>query len=138
MSELLSTIVESGGDFITRSVGGSSIANGVTGTILTLTPPSGQRVKLTHLSTTAAAGAQVGISVIIGGVSVVSVLSVDGGSPQAPGSRFSVGSFQAYGVGNPPSGNHLQFTGKIDEVLTIEKNAGATTTTLYYGYEYGL
>lgn len=136
MSEKLSSIVKTGGDFITRAVNGGSIASGVTGTILTLTPPSGQRVRLTHLSTTAAAN-QVGISVVIGGSTLISELDLDGDSPNTA-VKFSVGNYQPYGVAAPPMTNYSQFTGKTNEVLTILKNAGNTTVTVYYGYEYGL
>ena len=136
MSALLSTIVKNGGDFITRSASGGTIGAGVTGTILTLTPPAGQRVRLTHLSTTAGAN-QVGISVLIGASTLISELDLDGDSPNTT-AKFSVGNYQSYAAGTPPVSNFHQFTGKTDEALTIVKNAGNTTVTIYYGYEYGL
>lgn len=136
MSALLSTIVETGGDFITRAASSGLISSGVTGTILTLTPPAGQRVKLTNLSTTAATN-QVGISVVIGASTVITELDLDGDSPNTA-AKFSVGNYQAYAAAAPPLANYNQFTGKTNEVLTILKNAGNTTVTVYYGYEYGL
>ena len=136
MSKTLNSVMSAGRDFITRSAGGSLISSGQTGTLLTLTPPAGQRVKLTHLSTLSGS-IQSGISVIIGGSTVINALTVDGGSPNSA-SKFSLGRYQPYAAGDPPFGNYSQFTGRTDEVLTITKNAGNTTTVLYYAYEFGL
>ena len=136
MSSTLTSIVEHGGDFITREAAGGAVSSGVTGPILTLTPPSGQRVRLTHLSTTAGA-AQTGISVLLGASTVIDELELDGDSPNTT-AKFSVGNYQAYGAAAPPFGNYSQFTGKANEVVTILKNAGNTTATVYYGYEFGL
>ena len=135
MSATLSTIVKTGGDFITRAAAGGTIAIGTTGATI-LTPPSGQRVRLTHLSTTAGAS-QVGISVTLGSDVVITELDLDGDSPNTT-AKFSVGSYQAYGAAAPPLANYSQFTGKTNEALTITKNAGNTVSTIYYGYEYGL
>lgn len=137
MSETLSDIVKTGGDFITRSASGGTISSGVTGTILTLTPPAGQRVRLTHLSVTAAASPQVGISVLLGISTVIDEQEVAGTLPSGF-NTFSVGNYQPFSSGNPPSTNYQQFTGKTNEALTILKNAGNTTVTIYYGYEFGL
>ena len=136
MSVTLSSVFPSGGDFITRSASGGSISSGNTGTLVTLTPPSGQRVRLTHLSTTSGS-TQAGISVAVGSNTLINALTVSGGTPNAA-SRFSLGNFQPYAAGDPPFGNYKQFTGKVGEALTIVKNAGNTSQTIYYGYEFGL
>jgi hypothetical protein len=136
MSEPLSAIVKTGGDFITRFAGGGTIATGQTGLLLTLDPPSGQRVRLTHLSTTAGA-AQSGISVLLGSDTVIDEMELDGDTPNQA-ANFSVGKYQPYAAGNPPMTNYHQFTGKTGEDLTITKNAGNTAAIIYYGYEYGL
>ena len=136
MSETLSAIVKTGGDFITRAASGGSIAPGVTGTLTTFTPPAGQRVRLTHLSTTAGAN-QTGISVTIGSETVINALDLDGDTPNTA-AKFSVGNYQPYGAAAPPMSNYRQFTGKVDEAIAIVKNAGNTTATIYYGYEFGL
>ncbi len=136
MSDKLNTIVEAGGDFITRAASGGTISTGVTGTILTLTPPTGQRVRLTHLSVDTAAN-QVGVSVVIGAHTIIDEQEVAGPLPSGFNS-FSVGNYQPFSPGNPPSTNYQQFTGKKDEVLTILKNAGNTNRNIYYGYEFGL
>ena len=136
MSETLSAIVKTGGDFITRAASGSVIGSGVTGVLRIITPPTGQRVRLTHLSTTAGAN-QTGISINIGAETVIDQLDLDGDSPTAT-VKFSVGNYQPYAAGNPPASNYKQFTGGKNEDVVISKNAGNTTTSIYYGYEFGL
>ena len=136
MSENLGSIIKKGGDFITRFASGGVVASGATGTLRTLTPPTGQRVRLTHLSTTAGAN-QVGISVTLGVETVIDELDLDGDSPNVD-TKFSVGNYQPYAASLPPYGNYHQFTGKTDEALVILKNAGNTTVAIYYGYEFGL
>ena len=134
MSKVLNSIVGDSSDFSTRAIGGGTIAAGVTGTILTLTPPTGQRVRFTHLSTTAGVS-QAGISVLFAAESVISEDVINGGAPNA--GSISVGSFQEYAAAAPPSGNYLFWTGKADEALTVVKNAGNTAQIIYYGYEFG-
>ena len=135
MSAPLNTIVESGGDFVTREAAGGTIASGATGTILTLTPLAGQRVRLTHLST-ASPVIQINITVRFDAIDLVTAKSVQGDSPQAP-AEFSIGSYQPYTAGLPPSGNHKHITGKIDEVLYIILTTSTITVDLYYAYEFG-
>ena len=124
------------GEFAVLSASGGVIASGVTGDILTVTPPAGQRVKLTHLST-AAGFEQAGISILFGVTTVLSEKLISGPQPNAQVNRYSIGEYQPYAAGNPPNGNHLYITGKTDEVLTITKNAGNTARTIYYAYEFG-
>ena len=136
MSEKLNSIVGKQNDFVTRAMSGGSIALSSPGTILTLTPPAGQRVRLTHLSIQT--GFQGGISVAFGATDVLSVINISGDNPSAVSSSYSVGSFQDYAAGVPPSGNYDYFTGGTDEPLTIVKDAaGSTTNIIYYGYQFG-
>ena len=134
MSVTLNSIAAQSGDFITRLIGGAVISAGASGDLVTLTPPSGQRVRLTHLSNVAAL-TESNISVIVGGVDVTGVVSINGGAPT--GSSRSVGSFQAYAAGNPPNGNHTHLTGGTDEVVVIRKTTGSTSNDLYYSYQFG-
>ena len=136
MSTLLGAVMGGGGDFIPRSVGSGVIASGTSSAsaLLTLTPPSGQRVRLTHLSTQAGS-VQTGISVDFGAATVIGNDAISGATPNS-GSR-SVGSFQAYAAGTPPQGNTIYLTGKLDESVVITLGAGSTTSIIYYGYEYG-
>ena len=140
MSVLLSSVIGGSGDFITRSIGSGSVASGAAaGTLFTVTPPTGQRVRLTALTTGDGVLAQVGITVTFGTTDVVSVGNVHGDDPTV-GASFSVGNYYPYAplvATDPPVSNHLWFTGKIDEVLTVTKNTGATNRELFYGYEVG-
>ena len=136
MSEKLSSVIEAGGDFITRSVSGGSVSSGSSGDIITLTPPADQRIRLTHLSTVS--GVQENnISIFVGADDVTGVVSIKGDAPTYTG-QISIGSYQPYAAGNPPSANHRQLTFGKNEVVVIRKNTGTTTNTVYYGYEAGL
>mgnify|MGYP003679108715 CR=1 FL=1 len=97
-----------------------------------LTPPQGQRVRLTHLSTSGAneqsdAAIKFGVTTLING-------TIFGSTPTA--GRYSVGSMQPYAAGLPPSGNHKNVTGKTDETLTLSSSV-PLTTTVFYAYEFG-
>ena len=137
MSEKLNTITGKENDFATRFMGGGSkVSGGGASIMLTLAPPPGQRVRLTHLSTTA--------GVFLGDISVkfdsttVYTGNIYGSRPDGGASvSFSVGSFQEYAAGPPPAGNYQWWTGGTDEVLTIVKNGADPSQTFYYGYQFG-
>ena len=138
MSEKLNTIAGKQNDFATRFMGGGTISIGSNGDMLELTPPAGQKVRLTHLSTEDNAGAnESNISVIFGSETVINQDVLSGHQPTV--GQFSIGSYQPYTYVNPasPSGNYEWFTGDTDEVLVINKSLGNTLSTIYYGYEYG-
>ncbi len=124
------------GEFVASEAGGGTINSGVTGDILTLTPPAGQRVRLTHMSTLSGFE-QNGISILFGSTTVLSEKIISGPVPNAQTDRYSIGSYQSYAAGAPPSGNHKFITGKTDEALIINKNAGNTARAIYYAYEFG-
>ena len=124
------------GEFAAFDINGTRILAGVTGDILEVTPPPGQRVKLTNLSTSAGFE-QSGISILFGATSVLSEKIISGPAPTVGTNRYSIGSYQPYAAGIPPSGNHTFITGDIDEVLVINKNAGNTARDIYYAYEFG-
>ena len=136
MSILLGAVMGGGGDFISRSSGGGNIPAGASSAtpLLTLTPPSGQRVRITHRSTQAG-NVQTGISVTFGTAAVISNSAISGATPNS-GAR-SVGSFQPYAAGLPPHGNVIYLTGKTDEAAVVTLGVGSTAEVIYYGYEYG-
>ena len=144
MSEKLTKIAGKQNDFATRFMGGGSINAGTpVGVILTLNPPSGQRVRLTHLSTIGTSDTTQGsITIKFGDIEVVTSKLISGSRPTGSG-LFSVGSFQDYQsspapYGNPPSGNYEHWTGAADEIFTITLGSVSPTgTIIYYGYEYG-
>ena len=137
MSEKLNTIVGKQNDFATRLMGGGAVVSGAgAGTKLTLTPPSGQRVRLTHLST--ATGVFLGDVSVIFGSTTVYTGNIFGSTPDGGASvLFSVGSYQPYVGASPPAGNYEWWTGEVDEVFTLVKNGIDPSQTFYYGYQFG-
>ena len=133
MSNKLNTIVGKQNDFATRFMGGGTVTTAGAGDILTLTPPSGQRVRLSHLST-AAGTTRPSLKLRFDALEITITFTLDGDDPS---SSWTVGSYQEYSVGNPPSGNHEFFTGAVDESFIIQSTSGASSGTIYYGYEYG-
>ena len=122
------------GEFVALVAAGGTVVNPNTMNLV-LTPPSGQRVRVTHLSTLAGVN-QSSISITIGGASVLTNKTIQGDAPDASANEFSIGSYQPYTAGLPPSGNHLYITGKTDEAINIT-SSGALSNTIYYAYEFG-
>ena len=120
------------GEFVTDSVGNGSFTppNAVG---LVVTPPPGQRVRLTHLSVDVS-GSEANITVAFGSTNVLTNVTIWGAS--ATNGTYSIGKYQPYPVGQPPWGNHTYITGKTDEPLTITK-VSPLSYTLYYSYEFG-
>jgi hypothetical protein len=139
MSEKLNTITGKQNDFATRFMGGDDVPIGSspdgTGRAITLTPPAGQRVRLTHLSTSAG-DELAGMSIVFGSTTVVSSLALNGDLPNST-ARFSVGSFQEYTAGVPPLTNYKYWTGGKDEAMSIFIPVAVTTVAFYYGYQFG-
>jgi hypothetical protein len=95
---------------------------------VSLTPPTGQRVKLTGLSTNGVVNT--GLTISIAGSVVVSD-SFSNGSD----STFTIGSNTAYTGTLPPYKQIESLEGGIDEVVWIQ--APTLNTSAYYSYEYG-
>ena len=101
------------------------IASGTTGIIATIPAVSGQTISLTHLSAT---GTQAGISLESDSVEVL------------PASILE----QAYRVSNPSVGSFViggnsgvqPVTTAVGVNLTIVKNTGNTTESIFYSYQY--
>jgi hypothetical protein len=139
MSELLSSITGGGDGFAVRLASSGFIAAGVTGTILTITPPAGQKVRLTALSQEAAYE-QAGISIFFDAEEVISEARLRSAAPEGTNGAtkdFSVGPYFDWAGTLPPVSNFQHLTGRQDEVLTIVKNAGNTIQNIYYGYQLG-
>lgn len=126
------------GEFVALSSGSGTIVAGTpVGDILILTPPSSQRVRITHLSTTAAGDAnQNPIALSFGDTEIISSAGISGGRPT--GIFISIGSFQSYVSGAPPYRNYKYITGKADEAFKITLGSvSPTVTPIYYSYEFG-
>jgi hypothetical protein len=126
-----------GGEFIpTTILTPQSIAPGVTGTILTVTPPAGKRAALLLLHAGNGTGAESSIRVSLGGEELYS-----GSLAQTANVNptFKVG----IAAGNLTGTN--AFLGVVDKIvcpqpdqtITVEKMSGATTLSTQYTIAYG-
>ena len=118
------------GGFITRYVSGSRIIpSGASGDVLVLTPPAGQKVRLTSLG---AVGTDcLDMTLKVGGETVVtsSPVAFDG---------ITIGSF---GTGRLPVVNTpnvtADFNGAINESITLTRVNGNTNSDIFYQYQFG-
>lgn len=138
MSILFSSLFSSGGGggvFVpSSSIGfGLEIAAGqAAGTILTITPPAGERVRLTGL---------------FGVANVASIAIVVGGTQIITGNLFNSIATNQYCVGIS-GGNNIANTqavatipnvfGGTDEVITIVNSGVNTASVIIYSYEFGV
>lgn len=120
-----------GGGFTSRFAStGITVASGQSGVFITITPPPGQKVRLTALQLNA--GTETDISVNVGLSNLIVNKTLDPSSPNTD-DKFSVG----LGGSDTSFGTYLWFTGDVDEVITVEKTTGSTVNTVQYAYEYG-
>ena len=115
-----------GSEFIVKFASkGQLVSIGATGTYITLTPPSGQRVRLSGL---AGASTQTNLTTItVGGSDVVTdalLLSTNDNSMGAD--NFKIG----YGLNN-------EITGDVNEVIEITTNVATSSSTNYH-YQFGV
>ena len=124
------------GEFTTLFASGGAIASGQTGTLLTLTPPSGQRVRITHLSTNQSQSSA-NVTLKFDNVTLITG-AVDGLFPLSTAQvQYSNGKYQPYLATSPPMGNHKFITGKANEVFSVISTS-TIAATIYYGYEFGI
>lgn len=123
------------GEFVAQFAGSGTVASSTPGgTILTITPPSGQRVRVTNLSTDTS-GIITNATLSFDSLDILTSISISGQAPNS-GLRYSIGNYQPYGVGAPPVGNHKFITGKIGEAFIVSTTS-TTSGVLYYAYEFG-
>lgn len=117
-----------GGSFISKFASKTiEVSSGATGTYITLTPPSGQRVKLTALSSSGVT--QTNLTTITVGANVVvsdALMGQNGANPPDV-DEFLIG-FGFY--------NQVPILGDIDEVIEISTNV-ATSQGTFYTYQFG-
>lgn len=100
------------------------------GTIATITPPAGKRIRL-YLLTVTTGSQQENISVALAGVKKITNLSLSEGTGSPVTGRFRVGFAGTYASID-------KLDGKKDQALTIIKEpSGATTQDIVYSYAYG-
>ncbi len=130
--KILSSLIGGGGVFITRLLSGNlSIAAGASGDLVTLTPPSGQRVSLDYLQVSGATS-EGNMSVLVNGNTVISGTLDDSNSTSIIG-RYSIGARSS-----PTAGAQIEpITGDIDEPIIIRKTSGTVGAAIYYSYRFG-
>lgn len=128
MADVSLTSLKGSNTFITKFASPTVVvSSGATGTHTTITPPAGQRVKLTSL------GAQVLqtnlTTVSVGGSVVVNAVLVEGvGASPSSTNEFLLG------YGSP---NQEPIVGEVGQALTISTNV-ATSSNMYYAYQFGV
>ncbi len=138
MSELLSSAF-GGSGFVTRTMGTGVVPNGTgAGTYLTLTPPAGQKVKITYLSVPNGTAAVFSITLSFGGNDFSGSIGIDDGVSVATntGTSFSIGTNPDNNRANPPKAYKQSVTGGTDEAFTMTSGA-ALFNDIHYGYEFG-
>lgn len=127
MSELLSSITGGGGGFVTKFASPTIIvSSGATGTIATITPPAGQKVRLTALS---GQTLQTNLTTVTsGGVDVISLVLLESRTNVPDGANELV-----IGYSDP---NHQFITFETGDIVEIKTNLATSSNTLY-AYEFG-
>ena len=137
-SVTLSSLVSSKGDFKYTFFSGSlQVGAGVTGDIITITPPSGSKARITGLSLLSSAGgaAESGITVTVGGTDIITTLGLSNDTNTA--GRFSVLLAKQVNTAVGTAGYVADITGATNEVIVINKSGGNTANAIAYSYAYG-
>jgi hypothetical protein len=136
MSELLSSIVGGGGGFVVKSASGAlSLPNTQpAGDILVITPPIGQRVKLTTLVKQGLT--QAGYTITVGSTVVVNNLTLTDEIDNPVAGSFLVGSTPVF-QNNYGSRGITEILGGVDEAITVN-SANITNSKIYYSYQFGV
>ena len=126
-SELLSSVTGGGSGFTAKTAtGGILVSSGATGTLFTLTPPAGEKVRLTQLISTATMTSLT--TVTIGGSAVVTAKKLVASTV----SFLTVS--DNWGISGEMSNNVI--FGDVDEAVVVTTDI-ATSHNIYYSYEFG-
>lgn len=109
------------------------IGNGASGIIFTITPPSGERVRLNNL---VGAADNPNTELKIGTVAIISGKTL----------KFNPSTIDSYSVSNSggnsnstaTAGNLFGVFGGVDEAISFRMITGSTTNNLFYAYEFGV
>lgn len=128
-SVLLSSLTGGGGgSFVAKFASPTvSVSSGATGTFATLTPPAGQKVKLTALASGGTTQTNL-TTVTVGGVDVISAVILESDTtPPDAANQLTIG------FTNP---NCDSIIGDVDEVVELKTNVSTSQTTIY-AYQFG-
>lgn len=134
-SKKLSTIVGGGEEFkVSFNSGTLQVASGASGTFITITPPSGERVRLEQMTSF---NSSTDISVAVGGLTIISAKTLVSGDPNI--GVFSVGHVATNANDSlQVSGNTPPIVSGVDENITVTKNASTTEGDVRYNYSFGV
>ena len=125
-----------GGEFVPRfSSGAQNIVTSSSGTLVLLTPPAGQKVRLNALMS-ATTTVQSGITVKVG---TVEVIDSKGLADFFAGTtnNFMIGEFTNTSTASGARGIIPPLVGKVDEAIEVIKDSGSTTSAIGYSYQFG-
>jgi hypothetical protein len=131
---ILNPFISGGGILITKLIsGGLTVSSGASGTLVSLTPPAGERVVITNLVSDTG-GIEADLSVEVGGTAVISGGTLASGNITG-GSSFYVGinNTDTNGAAN----GILGITGGKNETIDIIKDSGTTSFDIHYQYMFG-
>lgn len=127
----LKLIYGGGGSFVPSFFSGAlQIAPGATGTILTITPPVGKKVRLTSLVVANLGSSETNVSILSAGVTVIGPLTLSSAGGTVVGT-FTVGQTVNAGLANS-----IEYIESISSI-TITKSPGSTTVPVSYSYAFG-
>ena len=126
----------SGGDsFVDKTITAhQQIATSSSGTILSLTPPAGKRVRLEYLQRFTN-GSEANIDIVVGGNNIITGGSLGDSSATPIVGNFYIG--QRNNSTGAPIASTSAIVGGIDEVIEVNKTAGSTGSTILYSYKFG-
>lgn len=129
----LKLVYGSGGSFTPSFFSGAlRIASGSSGTLLTITPPVGKKVRLMGLAMVTIGNTETGIIITASSGTVVNGLTLQSSATNTVGG-FCVGQDAASAAGVASSIPYIDSTAN----LVISKSAGSTTSDIVYSYAYG-
>ena len=123
-----------GGVFVTRFASATLvIAAGASGAVFTITPPTGQRVKLNALSSN---GTESNTEITVGGVAIISGKAL----ARMP---YAAGSYCILVSGGDPNIQNMagalsSIVGNVDEAIVFKLITGSTVGSVKYSYEFGV
>lgn len=130
-----------GGAFIAKfSSKRLEVLAGATGAFITITPPAGQRARLTTMATDTNSTQNNNIQIEVGG-SIVVASGIYRNAPNQNGA-YSVGLFQAGNATTLGSDNAVGIVptimGEPDEVIIVRATGAPTDRAMRYSYETGI
>jgi hypothetical protein len=128
-----------GGIFTAKAISGRvQLASGAAaGDIITITPPSGQRVRLSVLQAEAGAGEQVNMTLKVGANTLITTQTLSSESNVVVGG-FKIGTGDSEGAVTKSQFNtHPPILGEVDEAIILTAAAN-TVSPISYNYEFGV